>query len=475
MQKNKGRNSCKIVATLGNIDGREDLIEKLYLAGASVFRLNLSHSPVSGYLKHIKMIRALEEKYNTPLCVVMDLQGPKLRVGAFKNKSVILKDGQKFQLDLNPAPGDETRVTLPHKEIYRAVKAGHRLLFNDGLIRVRVEKVFKDKIIAQVINGGYLSDRKGVNVPDVPLEISALTAKDKQYIKEADKLGVDYFALSFVQSPGDVQLARRLIKSKAGIISKIEKPHALNHLDKIIALSDAVMAARGDLGVELSPERVPVIQRSLIAACRRAGKPVIVATQMLESMISNVTPTRAEASDVATAVYQGADAVMLSAETASGRFPVESVQTMRRIISNVEADASFQTGLQRTTEPPPVIDVSYATTTAAANAVGLITTADVIVNFTDSGNTSLRTARQRPAVPILCLTPHREVARKMAVVWGVIAVVVPALCCFEDIEKRVKTYVTKMGFAKAGMQVVITAGVPLATTGGTNLMHVMKL
>jgi pyruvate kinase len=406
---------------------------------------------------------------------MFDLQGPKLRVGVFKNNQVMLKDGQTFRLDMDAAAGDETRVNLPHKEIYQAVGPGHRLLFNDGLIRVRVESATKDTLVTTVINGGLLSNHKGVNVPDVSLPISALTEKDIEQIKEADKLDVDWFALSFVQKPEDVQLAKSLIKSKAGIISKIEKPHALEHIDKIIELSDVVMVARGDLGVEIEPEKVPVIQRKLISACRRVGKPVIVATQMLESMINNVSPTRAEASDVATAVYEGADAVMLSAETASGKFPVEAASTMTRIISNVEQDPAFRQDMLRTTQAPPVIDVSYAATSAATMAAGLISTADVIVNFTDSGNTTLRTARQRPSVPILSLTPHVNVARKMAVVWGVHARVVEDLRRFEDIEILVKENVKAFGFAKEGMQVVVTAGVPLATTGGTNLMHVLKL
>ncbi|MDR0952721.1 MAG: pyruvate kinase [Elusimicrobiota bacterium] len=464
---------CKIVATIGLLDGREDLIEKLYLAGATVFRMNLSHSSVADNAKKIKIIRSIEKKYNCSLGVIFDLQGPKLRVGIFKDGEVLLKEGQTFQLDLDATPGDNTRVNLPHKEIYEAVEKDHILLFNDGLIRVRVESVSKDKIITTVLNGGPLSNHKGVNVPDAHLAISALTERDIENIKEANELDVDWFALSFVQKPEDVLLARSLIKSKAGIISKIEKPLAFEHIDKIVEYSDVVMVARGDLGVEVSPEKVPVMQRKIIVSCRRAGKPVIVATQMLESMINNPAPTRAEASDVATAVYEGVDAVMLSGETASGKYPVEAVSTMRRIINNVEADDKH---MLRPESDKKDTDVSYAITAAAGITAELIDTADVIVNFTNSGMTTFRTAQNRPCLPILSLTPHIEVARKMAVVWGVQAYQINKdLEKFEDIEQEVRENVQKLGLAKKGSKVVVTAGIPFGETGDTNLLYVITL
>ena len=469
------RNYCKIVATIGDITGREDLIEKLMLAGASVFRMNLSHSTVQDNAGNVKIIRDLEKKYKRSLGIMFDLQGPKLRVGVFANGKTILKEGQKFRLDLSDAPGDETRVNLPHPEIYAAVQPGHALLFNDGLIRVRVDAVSKDSLETTVINGGELSNHKGVNVPDISLPISALTERDIENIKQADALDIDWFALSFVQKPEDVALARGLIKSKAGIIAKIEKPQAVEHLDEIIKLSDVVMVARGDLGVELSPERVPVLQRKIVSACRKAGRPVIVATQMLESMITNPTPTRAEASDVATAVYEGADAVMLSGETAAGHYPVEAVQTMAKIITNVECDSLFEQYMQKTHYEPAVTDVPNAITAAAKVAAGLVDTAKIIVTFTESGITTLRAARQRPCLPIFSLTSYPDTARKMSVVWGVEAHLVEELHKFEDIEAKVRAVLGEQGLAQKDTQVVVIAGVPFGRTGDTNLMYVINL
>jgi pyruvate kinase len=467
---------CKIVATVGPVQGREEILERLFLAGADVFRMNLSHAPVEEHVQKVKIIRELEKKYKTPIGVIFDLQGPKLRVGVFKNNGVHLKEGRSFRLDLDDAPGDETRVNLPHKEIYGAVHKGHTLLFNDGLIRVRVESVTADAIVTTVLNGGELSNHKGVNVPDVSLPISALTERDMEHIKQSAGAEVDWFALSFVQKPEDVLLARSLIKaagSSAGIISKIEKPQAIAHLDKIIEYSDVIMVARGDLGVELNAEKVPVLQRRIVNACRRAGKPVIVATQMLESMINNVNPTRAEASDVATAVYEGADAVMLSAETANGRYPVEAVSTMNRIISEVEQDGDCEKGFQNA--EPVVTCVPDAIASAAGVTAGLINTADIIVNFTETGITTLRTARQRPCLPVLSLTPYKETARKMSVVWGVRAYMVKDIEKFEDIEPAVRGAMEDLGLAEKGAQVVVTAGVPFGNTGDTNLMYVITL
>ncbi len=468
-------NFCKIVATVGSIQGREDIIEKLYLAGASVFRMNLSHASVQEHAQKIDIIRGLEKKYNCSLGIMFDLQGPKLRVGTFKNDGVLLKDGQEFTLDLNPAPGDENRVNLPHREIFDAIKKDKILLFNDGLIRVKVTEVKPDAIKTVVLNGGFLSNRKGVNVPDVILPISALTEKDIEQLKEADKLDVDWFALSFVQKPEDIMLARSLIKSKAGIISKIEKPSAVEHLEKIAELSDVVMVARGDLGVEVNTEKVPVIQKKIVSVCRRLGRPVIIATQMLESMINNVNPTRAEASDVATAVFEGADAVMLSGETANGKFPIEAVSTMSRIIHTVEAEQMFRDNMEQTHQEPLEADVAYAITAAASVTANLIDTANVIVNFTDSGITTLRTAKQRPCMPILSLTPHINVARKMAVVWGVTAKTVTDLHRFEDIPALAKKAVKDMGLGVEGDKVVITAGIPFGASGDTNLIYVATL
>jgi pyruvate kinase len=474
MKNSEKQNLCKIVATVGSIDGREDLIEKLYLAGASVFRMNLSHAPVSEHAQKVKIIRDLEKKYNTSLGVIFDLQGPKLRVGTFKNGGAMLKDGQTFILDSIPQEGDENRVNLPHEEIFAAIKKDKILLFNDGLIRVRVEKASNEEIITTVLNGGFLSNHKGVNVPDVVLPLSALTEQDIRNIKEAENIDADWFALSFVQKPEDILLARGLIKSKTGIIAKIEKPSAVENIDKITELSDVIMVARGDLGVEVSPEKVPVIQKKIISLCRSAGKPVIVATQMLESMINNINPTRAEASDVATAVFEGTDAVMLSGETANGKYPIESVETMARIVRTVEEEPLFENNMYRSQEYPKD-NVAYALTAAASVTANLISTANVIVNFTDSGKTTLDTAKQRPCLPILSLTPYVDVARKMSVVWGVRSKVVNELHSFEDIPATAKKAVKELNLGAEGDQVVITAGIPFGSAGDTNLMYVTTL
>ena len=465
---------CKIIATVGPASESPQMLEKLVRAGVSVFRINFSHGTEEEVTARFAAIRALEKKYDISLGILCDLQGPKLRVGTFANGVVQLKEGQAFTLDMTGVPGDETRVTLPHPEIFKAMHPGLELLLNDGLIRLRVERVEGDKALTTVTVGGTLSDHKGVNVPGVKLPISALTEKDRKDLKLAEKLGADFIGLSFVQQPEDLLELRSLMTGTADIISKIEKPSAIEHLNEIVALSDAVMVARGDLGVEVSTEMVPVLQRRIVDACRKVGKPVIIATQMLESMITHITPTRAEASDVATAVYDGVDAVMLSGETAAGSYPVQAVSTMHNIIKTVEGDERYRKNLIRRDK----IDgqnAETAITVAAGISARAVQTANIIANFTDSGKTTLRTAKYRPGVSILSLTPKVATARHMALVWGVTSVLVPNLTSFEDIAEQARQAALRSGLVQKGQNMVITAGIPFGRSGETNLLYIITI
>lgn len=465
---------CKIIATVGPASESPQMLEKLVRAGVSVFRINFSHGTEEEVTARFAAIRALEKKYDISLGILCDLQGPKLRVGTFANGAVQLKERQAFTLDMTGVPGDETRVTLPHPEIFKAMHPGLELLLNDGLIRLRVERVEGDKALTTVTVGGTLSDHKGVNVPGVKLPISALTEKDRTDLKLAEKLGADFIGLSFVQQPEDLLELRSLMTGTADIISKIEKPSAIEHLNEIVALSDAVMVARGDLGVEVSTEMVPVLQRRIVDACRKVGKPVIIATQMLESMITHITPTRAEASDVATAVYDGVDAVMLSGETAAGSYPVQAVSTMHNIIKTVEGDERYRKNLIRRDK----IDgqnAETAITVAAGISARAVQTANIIANFTDSGKTTLRTAKYRPGVSILSLTPKVATARHMALVWGVTSVLVPDLTSFEDIAEQARQAALRSGLVQKGQNMVITAGIPFGRSGETNLLYIITI
>lgn len=471
----KNTDFCKIVATIGPDTSNEKAIEQLVLAGVSVFRCNCSHGSLPEYQERVTNIRKMEKKYNRTLGILFDLQGPKLRIGTFKGYRIKLEKGDKFQLDMNPEPGDNTRVCLPHKEIFDAMKDGMDLLLNDGVVRLRVDSHTKNIAQCTVMAGGELSNKKGVNVPGVKLPLSALTAKDREDLKLAEMLGADFIGLSFIQKPEDVIELRGLMKSKAHIIAKIEKPSAIEHLREIIDLTDVVMVARGDLGVETSPELVPVLQKKIVSGCRKAGKPVIVATQMLESMIHNIMPTRAEASDVATAVYDGVDAVMLSAETAQGDYPIEAVNTMRRIIETVEKDHRYRKGLT-TLERKNSSTKEGAITTAASVVANNMDTANVMITFTDSGSTTLRASQQRAGgLPILALTPNIVTARHLALVWGVTPVVIENLKNFEDMTAEVRKAVLAKEFAKEGDNVVVTAGIPFGQAGSTNMLYVLSI
>lgn len=460
----------KIVATLGPASSTPEVIEALFHAGADVFRLNFSHGSHEDHLARLHAIRSLEKRAGRPIGVLADVQGPKLRVGTFGGGKVQLQTGQSFRLDLSPVPGDRTRVSLPHPEIIGAAQIGSSLLIDDGKVRLRVVRARPDHLETEVVVGGAVSDRKGVNVPDVTLPIPALTEKDRRDLAFALEHGIEYVGLSFVQKPEDVIEARKIIGDRAWIMSKLEKPSALEALDEIVALSDCVMVARGDLGVELPPEAVPLAQKRIVKTCRRLGKPVVVATQMLESMISAPTPTRAEASDVATAVFDGADAVMLSAESAAGSFPREAVAMMDRIVSRVEADPTWREIVEATRNPPErrIADAI----TAAARQVAATIEAEVIATFTMSGSTALRMARERPEAPILGLTPRSETARRMAVVWGVHPVVTADVHSMTETVSKSLRIAAQEGFVKAGDEVVVIAGVPFGTAGTTNALRV---
>ena len=462
--------STKILATLGPASSTHEMIRALFDAGVDVFRLNFSHGSHADHRKRYDTIRAIEQERKRPIGILMDLQGPKLRVGTFRDGKVKLEAGQAFRLDLNDTPGDARRAYLPHPEIFEAIEKGTDLLLDDGKIRLRVEKVRGKVADTVVVTGGILSERKGVNVPNAILPVSALTAKDRTDLRFGLDLGVDWVALSFVQRPEDVAEARKLVAGRAAILVKLEKPQGIERLDEILDLTDAVMVARGDLGVEMPPEDVPGLQKRIVRACRVAGKPVVVATQMLESMVNAPAPTRAEASDVATAVYDGADAVMLSAETAAGSYPLEAVRIMDRIIVKVEHDPLYRPIMdaEHTAPDRTAADAISAAAAQVAQTIG----AAAICTYTTSGSTTLRAARERPVAPILGMTSRLETARRLAMLWGVHWVQTRDVRTFTDMVERACKIAVQEGLARKGDRIVVTAGVPFGTPGATNILRI---
>jgi pyruvate kinase len=463
----------KIVATLGPASSNPKVIRALFESGVDVFRLNFSHGTHEDKEKSIQSIRRLEQEIDRPIAIMMDLQGPKLRIGDFAGGEATLRQGAIFRLDMDDAEGDESRVALPHKVIFEALEESTDLLLDDGKVRLRVQQCGRDFAETEVVTGGVLSNHKGVNVPGVILPLSSMTDKDRDDLRFGLDQGVDYVALSFVQRPQDLADARRLIAGRAALLTKLEKPAAIESLQEIVELSDVVMVARGDLGVEMPPEEVPVLQKQIIAACREAGKPVIVATQMLESMVHAPTPTRAEASDVATAVYDGADAVMLSAETASGDYPAEAVRMMNRIIERTEKDPAYRTicDASRSAPEPTAADAI----SAAARQVARTLSVKAIVTYTSSGSTTLRAARERPEVPVIGLTPNPNTARRLAVVWGVHSIRTEDARDFLDMVEKASRHVVNDGFGEPGDRVVITAGFPFGTPGSTNILRIARV
>ena len=463
----------KILATLGPASREPEMIARLIEAGADAFRVNMSHGDHETHARTIAAIRAVEKDIGRPIAVLCDLQGPKLRVGQFADGRAVIRHGSHFTFDRNPEPGNDSRVCLPHPELFGVLKRGQRLLIDDGKLRLRVAEAGDDFIRCQAEVGGVISDRKGVNVPDAVVPIPALTEKDRRDLAFAVEHGADWIALSFVQRAEDVAEARRLMGGYGALMAKIEKPAAIDSLDAIIELSDAIMVARGDLGVELNPEEVPPLQKRIVAATRRSGKPVVVATQMLESMIESPAPTRAEVSDVANAVYDGADAVMLSAETASGAWPVEAVTIMDRIAGQVERDPGYRHQVSYA-EVRPDSTTADALAQACASIAQAVTLSGIIV-FTGSGSTARRVARERPDVPMLVLTPSPKIARKLALLWGAHAVHTRDIGSFEEMIGKGKRMALRHGFGTAGSKLIALAGVPFGTPGSTNLLHVVTL
>ncbi len=463
----------RILATLGPASNTPDMIRRLVKSGADAFRINMSHGSHADHLKLIEIIRTLEKELERQTTILADLQGPKLRVGRFDGDRTTLENGQSFTFDRDTTLGTGKRVNLPHREIFDAVEPGTRLLIDDGKLVLRVAHANADRIETNVEVGGNISNNKGLNVPDVVLPLAALTDKDRSDLNFALDQHVDWIALSFVQRPEDVAEARRLIAGRAALLAKIEKPAAIERLDGILELADAVMVARGDLGVELPPDQVPPLQKRIVEAARRMGRPVVVATQMLESMITSPSPTRAEVSDVATAVYDGADAIMLSAESASGQFPCEAVSMMNRIATSVEADPSHSARVHFTeTLPDPTTNDAIAE--AASNIVKTVGAA-AIVCFTTSGSTARRVARERPSVPLLVLTPSQKTARRMGLLWGAHAVRTRDVSNFEEMVAKAKRMALRHKVASGGQRIIITAGVPFGTPGSTNVIHIVRL
>jgi pyruvate kinase len=449
------------------------MIRKLMKAGADAFRINMSHGTHKEKAALVTAIRALEKDFQRPTTILFDLQGPKLRVGNFRGGSAEVRAGDRLTLDRDDGLGSSSRVELPHPELFEAISKGDRLLIDDGKVRLKVIDSRDDEIVTEVVVGGVIGDHKGVNVPDVVVPVPALTDKDRSDLVFALEQKADWIALSFVQRPEDVAEARRLIGDKASLLAKIEKPAAIDRLEEIIELADAVMVARGDLGVELPPEAVPPLQNKIVACARQFGKPVVVATQMLESMVTSPTPTRAEVSDVATAIYDGADAVMLSAESATGQYPYESVQMMDRIANSVERDPSYQARIHFTqTRLEPTTADALA---GSARQIAQTVSATAMVCYTSSGATARRIARERPPVPLLAMSPSLHTARRMGLLWGVYAVHSRDVGSFEEMVEKGKRMALRHKIASGGDRIVLMAGIPFGTAGSTNVLHVVRL
>lgn len=460
----------KILATLGPSSGSREAIEKLFRAGADVFRINMSHADHATLKSLVASIREIEISCNRPIGILADLQGPKHRLGKFAQGKVAIGPGHRIALDSDPAPGDATRVCLPHPEILAALAPGDRILVDDGRVHLKAVTCSPTAVVAEVVTGNALSDRKGVSLPDTEIATSAMTDKDRRDLDAAIAENVDWVALSFVQKPEDIAEVRKIARGRVGILAKIEKPQAVARLAEIIELSDAIMIARGDLGVEMPLETVPGIQKRITRACRKAGKPVVVATQMLESMISAPVPTRAEVSDVATAVFEGADAVMLSAESAAGQYPVESVTTMNAIAQQVERDGNYAGILTSQRSAPEKTGADAIS--LAAREIAETLNLSAIVCYTASGTTGLRAARERPSRPILALSPVDRTARRLALVWGLHCVVTEDVANLDEVVDRACRIAVDEDFSAPGDRLIIIAGVPLRTPGSTNMLRI---
>ena len=467
------KRNTKIIATLGPSSSSPLKIHSLFQAGADIFRLNFSHGNHDDHRKRVFHIRQYEKRLGRPIAILGDLQGPKIRIGLFKKTYVILKNNQRFVLDLNPKEGDQNRVFLPHKEIFKSVKKNNKILIDDGKIILNIDKVLSDQIITEVLVGGKISNKKGVNIPETFLKMSSLTEKDIKDLKFCLDLSLDYIALSFVQKSKDINDLKKYVGNQTGIMAKFEKPMAIKNMDEILQHCDAAMVARGDLGVEMPPEEVPIIQKKIVQSCRDFGIPVVVATQMLDSMVESPSPTRAEASDVATAVFDSADCLMLSAETASGKFPVESVKIMDRIIRGVENDNSYRQILE--SKQIKLEETTSDAISSAASQVVKTVLAKAIFTYTRSGATAKRAARERPTVPIIGLSPERITARQLALIWGVHTIHALEPKSFSGMIDNACELAKKEGIVKKGDYVVITAGAPIGVSGSTNNLRIAKI
>jgi pyruvate kinase len=460
----------KIVATLGPASSGQSVIANLFAAGADVFRINMSHTSHERMRELVAAIRAVETEHGRPIGILVDLQGPKLRVGSFANGPATLIKGETFVLDGDSRPGDAARVHLPHPEIFAAVEPGHTLLLDDGKIRLVATEIEGERIVTRVEVGGKLSDRKGVSLPDTVIPFSALVEKDRSDLEAALDAGIDWIALSFIQRPEDIAEAKKITRGRAAVMAKIEKPQAVHRLGEIIEVADSLMVARGDLGVEMPLEKVPGVQKLMTRTARRSGKPVVVATQMLESMISSPVPTRAEVSDVSTAIFEGADAVMLSAESAAGQYPVEAVATMNRIAEEVECDPIYRTILDaQRTEPEATGSDAIA---GAARQIAETLELSAVICWTSSGSTALRVARERPKSPIVAISPKLSTCRRVALTWGVHCILAEDARDLDDMVNRACRLAFKDGFTRTGQRVIIVAGVPLGTPGATNMLRI---
>jgi pyruvate kinase len=460
----------KIVATLGPSSSEQAMIARLFEAGADVFRINMSHTAHDKMRALVAAIRAVENEHGRPIGILVDLQGPKLRVGVFADNAVSLTKGATFVLDSDPAPGNAERVQLPHPEILAALAPGHALLLDDGKIRLTAIETSPSRAVTRVEVGGKLSSRKGVSLPDTTIGFSALTAKDRSDLEAALDAGIDWVGLSFIQRPEDIAEAKKITRGRAAVMAKIEKPQAVGRLGDILDVTDAIMVARGDLGVEMPLEKVPGVQKQMTRTARRAGKPVVVATQMLESMIANPVPTRAEVSDVATAIFEGADAVMLSAESAAGQYPVEAVEMMNRIAVEVEADPTYRAIIQAQRAEPEATGADAIA--AAARQIADTLDLSAVACWTFSGSTGLRVARERPKSPIIAISPNLSTGRRLSVVWGVHCVIAADARDLDDMVERACRISFTEGFARAGQRIIIVAGVPLGTPGATNMVRI---
>jgi pyruvate kinase len=460
----------KIVATLGPASSGQSVIASLFTAGADVFRINMSHTSHEHMRELVAAIRAVETQHARPIGILVDLQGPKLRVGTFANGLVTLVQGETFEFDADVRPGDATRVHLPLPEIFAAIEPGHTLLLDDGKIRLIATEVERERIVARVEVGGKLSDRKGVSLPDTVIPFSALAEKDRSDLEAALDAGIDWVGLSFIQRPEDIAEAKKITRGRAAVMAKIEKPQAVQRLDEILEAADSLMVARGDLGVEMPLEKVPGVQKRMTRSARRSGKPVVVATQMLESMISSPVPTRAEVSDVSTAIFEGADAVMLSAESAAGQYPVEAVATMNRIAEEVERDALYRTVIDAQRAQPEATGADAIA--EAARQIAETLDLSAVICWTSSGATALRMARERPKSPIVAISPNLSTCRRVALSWGVHSVLAEDARDLDDMVDRASRLAFKDGFARTGQRVIIVAGVPLGTPGATNMLRI---